>query len=82
MASTCAEHGALKVVDESFLQVLLGVDGVWLEAFKLGERYRFQRHREVDNLGHIGAARHFNSGGVAANPLPWVLFAIVLGDAD
>jgi hypothetical protein len=82
MASTCTEHGALEVVDEGFLQVLLGVDGVWLEAFEPGERCRFQHHREVDNLGRSGAARHFNGGGVAANPLSWVLFAIVLGDAD
>jgi hypothetical protein len=79
MASTCVEHGALEVVDEGFLQVLPGVDGVWLEGFMVGERCGFQCHREVDNLGHIGAARHFNGGGVAVNPLPWVLFAIVLG---
>jgi hypothetical protein len=35
--STCSKHGALEVVDENPLQVLLGVDGVWLEAFKSGE---------------------------------------------
>jgi hypothetical protein len=44
MASTCVEHGTLEVVDESFLDVLLGVDGVWLEAFELGERCGFQHH--------------------------------------
>jgi hypothetical protein len=32
--STCTEHGALEVIDEGFLQVLLGVDGVWLKAFE------------------------------------------------
>jgi hypothetical protein len=56
MASTDTEHGALEVVDEGFLQVLLGVDGVWLEAFEPDERCGFQRHREVDNLGCVGAA--------------------------
>jgi hypothetical protein len=45
-------------------------------------RCGFQRHQEVDNFGHVGAAQHFNGDGVAANPLPWVLFAIVLCDAD
>jgi hypothetical protein len=82
MASTCTEQGALEVVDEGFLQVLPGVDGVWLEAFELGERCGFQHHQEVDNLGRVGAARYFNGGGVAVNPLSWVLFAIVLSDAD
>jgi hypothetical protein len=82
MSSTCAEHGTLEVVDESFVQVFPGVDGVWLEAFEPRERCRFQRHREVDNFDRVGAARHFHGSGVVANPLPWILFAIVLGDAD
>jgi hypothetical protein len=46
----------VEVVDEGFLQVLPGVDGVWLEAFELGEQCRFQRHWEVGNLGRVGAA--------------------------
>jgi hypothetical protein len=37
MASTCSKHGALEVVDKNPLQVLPGVDGVWLEALKPGE---------------------------------------------
>jgi hypothetical protein len=82
MASTCTEHGTLEVVDESFLQVLPGVDGVWLEAFKLGERCGFQCQQEVDNFGYVGAAQNFNGSVVAANPLSWVLFAILLGDAN
>jgi hypothetical protein len=45
-------------------------------------RWGFQRHREVDNFGHVGATRHFNGGGVAANPLTWILFAIEFADAD
>jgi hypothetical protein len=55
MASTCAEHGALEVVDGGFLQVLPGVDGVWLEPFELGEWCGFQCHREVHNLVLVGA---------------------------
>jgi hypothetical protein len=72
----------LEVVNEGFLQVLPGVDGVWLEAIKPGQRCGFQRHQEVDNCGGVRAARHFIGGGVAANPLPWVLFAIIFGDVD
>jgi hypothetical protein len=36
MMITCSEYGALEVVDED-LHILLGVDGVFLEAFELGE---------------------------------------------
>ena len=32
MPSTCLGDGPLEVVDEDLLQVILGVDGVWLEA--------------------------------------------------
>jgi hypothetical protein len=53
MTSTCKEHGALEVVDDSFLQVLQVVDGVWLEAFEPGERCGFQCHPEVDKLGRV-----------------------------
>jgi hypothetical protein len=35
--NTCPKHGALEVIDENPLQVLPGVDGVWLEALKPGE---------------------------------------------
>jgi hypothetical protein len=37
MVSTYSKHGDLEVVDEDPLQVLPGVDGVWLEAFEPGE---------------------------------------------
>jgi hypothetical protein len=43
----------LEVVDEGFLQVLPGDDGIWLEACNPGEQCRFQRHWEVDNLGRV-----------------------------
>jgi hypothetical protein len=56
MMSTCSKHGALEVVDEDPLQVLLGVDGVWLEAFEPCEGCELQHHREVDSFGGVGAA--------------------------
>jgi hypothetical protein len=56
MTSTFLEHGALEVVDEDLLQILPGVDGVFLEAFKPGEWCGLQCHREIDDLGGAGAA--------------------------
>jgi hypothetical protein len=82
MTITCSEHGTLEVVDENPLQVLLEVDGVWLEAFEPGDRCGLQCHREVDDLGGVGATRNFDGGGVATDSLPWVLLAVVLGDAE
>jgi hypothetical protein len=37
VVSACSDHGSLEVVDEGLLEVLPGVDGVWLEAFKPSE---------------------------------------------
>jgi hypothetical protein len=34
VASACSNHGSLEVADEGPLEVLPGVDGVWLEVFK------------------------------------------------
>jgi hypothetical protein len=30
MMSSCSDHGSLEVVDEGLLEVLPGVDGIWL----------------------------------------------------
>jgi hypothetical protein len=38
MTRTCSDHGSLKVVDEGPLEILLGVDGVRLEALEPSER--------------------------------------------
>jgi hypothetical protein len=42
MTCTCSDHGSLEVVDEGPLEVLLGVDGVWLEASQPSEGRGFQ----------------------------------------
>jgi hypothetical protein len=42
MTSTCSNHGSLEVVDEGPLEILPGVDGVWLEALEPSERHGFQ----------------------------------------
>jgi hypothetical protein len=34
MMSTCSDYGSLEVVDRGPLEMLPGVDGVWLEALK------------------------------------------------
>jgi hypothetical protein len=72
----------LEVVDEDLLQILRRVDEIGLEALDPGEWYRFQSHREVDDLGGVGATGHLSSSRVTTNPLPWVLLTEVLGDAD
>jgi hypothetical protein len=46
----------LEVVDENLLQILLGVNGVFVETLELGEWCRLQCHQEVNNLGGVGAA--------------------------
>jgi hypothetical protein len=40
--SICSDHGFLEVVDEGLLEVLLEVDGVWLETFEPSEGRGFQ----------------------------------------
>jgi hypothetical protein len=53
MVSACSDHESLEVVDESRLEVLPGVDGVWLEAFKLSEGCGFQGYWKVECLGGV-----------------------------
>jgi hypothetical protein len=65
MTSTCARDRPLEVVDEDLLEPLPGVDRVVAEALQPHERRGVQSHREVDNLGDVGAPCDFNSGGVA-----------------
>jgi hypothetical protein len=55
MRSTCSDHGSLEVVDESPLEVLPGVDGVWFEAFKPTEGRGFQGYREVECHDGVGS---------------------------
>jgi hypothetical protein len=62
--STCTGDRPLEVVDEDFLELLPGVDRVVAEALQPRERHRVQSHREVDDLGDVGASCHFNGGGV------------------
>jgi hypothetical protein len=62
--STCTGDRPLKVINEDFLEPLLGVDRVVAEALQPRERRRVQSHREVDGLGDVGASCDFNGGGV------------------
>jgi hypothetical protein len=59
MTSTCAGDRPLEVVDEDFLEPLPGVDRVVAEVLQPYERCRVQSHREVDNLGGVGASCDF-----------------------
>jgi hypothetical protein len=45
----------LEVVDEGSLEVLPGVDGVWLEAFKPSEGCGLQSYPEVESFGGVGS---------------------------
>jgi hypothetical protein len=56
MMSTCMGDRPLKVVNEDFLEPLLGVDRVVIEALQPCERCRVQSHREVDDLGDVGSS--------------------------
>jgi hypothetical protein len=82
MMSTCSDHGSLEVVDESPLEILLGVYGVWFKAFEPSEGRGFQGYREVQCFGGVGSPRDLDGDGVATNPLARVLLAIVLRDAN
>jgi hypothetical protein len=66
MMSTCTGDRPLEVVDEDFLEPLLGVDRVTVEALQPCEWRRVQSHREVDDLGDVGASCDFYGGGVAS----------------
>jgi hypothetical protein len=81
VTSTCASDCPLEVVDEDLLEPLPGVNRVVAEALQPRERRKVQGHREVDDLGDVGAPYDFNGGGVAT-PLLRSLLAIILGDAD
>jgi hypothetical protein len=66
MTSTCTGDRPLEVVDEDFLEPLLGVDRVVAEALQPCTRRGVQRHREVDDLGDVGASCDFYGSGVAS----------------
>jgi hypothetical protein len=66
MTSTCAGDRPLEVVDEDFLEPLPGVDRVVAEGLQPCERYRIQSHREVDDLGGVGASCNFYGGRVTS----------------
>jgi hypothetical protein len=63
--STCVSDRSLEVVNEDLLEPLLGVDRVVAKALQPRERRSVQSHREVDDLGDVGAPYDFNGGGVA-----------------
>jgi hypothetical protein len=54
VASVCSDHGSLEIFDEGPLEVLPGVDGVWLEAFKPSEGCGFQSYQKVESFGGVG----------------------------
>jgi hypothetical protein len=62
VTSTCAIDRPLKVVDEDLLEPLPGVGRVVAEALQPRERRRVHGHREVDDLGNVGAPCNFNGG--------------------
>jgi hypothetical protein len=55
VTSTYISDRPLEVVDEDLLEPFLGVDRVVAEALQPHERRGVQSHREVDNLGDVGA---------------------------
>jgi hypothetical protein len=65
VTSTCISNRSLEVVDEDLLELLPGVNGVVAEALQPRERRRVQSHREVDDLGNVGAPCNLNGRGVA-----------------
>jgi hypothetical protein len=66
MTGTCTGDHPLEVVDEDFLEPLLGVDRVVAKALQPCERRRVQGHWEVDDLCNVGASYDFYSRGVAS----------------
>jgi hypothetical protein len=54
VVSARPDHGSLDVVNESPLEVLPRVDGVWLEAFMPREGCGLQSHREVESFCGVG----------------------------
>jgi hypothetical protein len=69
VVSAYSNHGSLEVVDEGPLEILLGVDGVWFQAFKPSEGCGFQGYREVECLDGVGSPLDLDGNGVASNSL-------------
>jgi hypothetical protein len=69
MMNTYSSNRPLKVVGEDSLQIIPGVDGVFREAFQPCEWSSLQGHREVDDLGGVGAACDLYGRRVAPEPL-------------
>jgi hypothetical protein len=65
VTSACTSDRSLEVVDGDLLESLPGVDGVVAEALQPRVRRRVQSHREVDDLGDVGAPCDLNGRGVA-----------------
>jgi hypothetical protein len=55
VVSARSDHGSLEVVDEGPLEVLPGVNGVWLEAFQPSEWCGLQSYWEVESFGRVGS---------------------------
>jgi hypothetical protein len=66
VTSTCTSDCPLEIVDENLFETLPGVDRVVAEALQPRERRGVQSHREVDDLGDVGASCYFNGSGVTA----------------
>lgn len=82
MVRACSGEGPLEVVEEVLLEAFLGVDRVVPEVFHPCERRWFHGHREVDDLGRVGAPGNFYGRRIVSEPLVWRLLAIIVGDAD
>jgi hypothetical protein len=82
ITSTCPSDRSLEDVDEDQLQIILGIDGVLLEALQPHEWGSLQSHHKVDKLGGVGATHDFYGHGVAPDPLLRSLLAVVLGNPD
>jgi hypothetical protein len=65
VTSTCTSDRSLEVVDEDPLESFPGIDGVAAKALQPRERCRVQSHREVDDLGDVGAPCDLDGCGVA-----------------
>jgi hypothetical protein len=66
MMGTCMSNRPLEVVDEDLFEPLPRVDLVVAETLQPCERHGVQSHREVDDLGDVGAPCYFNGSGVTA----------------
>jgi hypothetical protein len=60
MMSTCTSDRPLEVVDEDLLKPFPGVNRVVAETLQPREVRGVQSHREVDDLGDVGAPCYFN----------------------